>query len=373
MRKLKVLHVLATTKEEFFINNLISYTDPADIEFSFVSLTDKSRFTESIKERGLHVYAVNVTNRIDYLRAALSFRKILASESPDIVHTHLFGPTLMGLTVAKKRRLKVVVTRHHSDAIHRIPSPTTRAVYLKLENYINKNADHLIAPSKMVRECLVEWEKAQADKVSIIPYGQTSERFDGVNAERIRKKRDELGMGGQLSLVCVSRLYEQKGQSYLFEAVAALKRKGIRAKLYLVGSGEYRSHLEYLVNQMEISDRVEFLGWRDDTIDIIAAADLIVHPSLEDALSQSLIESLMLARPIVATDISGASDTLGNGQFGRLVPPGDAESLREAIEETIVDLKSAEIRAQLGREHILEYMNAQRVADEHLRIYRKVV
>ena len=207
MRKLKVLHVLATTKEEFFINNLISYTDPGKIEFSFVSLTEKSRFTESIEERGLHVYAVNVTNRIDYLRAALSLRKILASESPDIVHTHLFGPTLMGLTVAKSRRLKVVVTRHHSDAIHRIPSPTTRAVYLKLENYINRNADHLIAPSKMVRECLVEWESAQDEKVSIIPYGQTSERFDGVTLEWMRKKREELGMNAQLWIVGVSRLY----------------------------------------------------------------------------------------------------------------------------------------------------------------------
>jgi len=225
----------------------------------------------------------------------------------------------------------------------------------------------------MVRECLVEWESAQDEKVSIIPYGQTSERFDGVTLERIRKKREELGMNAQLSLVCVSRLYEQKGQSYLLEAIAALKSKGLQAKLYLVGSGEYRSHLEYLVNQLEIGDRVEFLGWRDDTIDIIGAADLIVHPSLEDALSQSLIESLMLAKPIVATDISGASDTLGSGQFGRLVPPGDAESLRKAIEETIVDLESAETRAQLGREHVLEYMNAQRVADEHLQIYRKVV
>jgi glycosyltransferase involved in cell wall biosynthesis len=299
--------------------------------------------------------------------------RILKKENPDIVHTHLFNPTFIGLIIAKWQKRKTVLTRHHSDALHTLPSKLKRNFYLKLENINNRKADHIIAPSKMVRECIVDWEKTPNEKVSIIPYGQTNERFDAITPEVIEKKRAELGMNEQLSLVCVSRLFNRKGHIYLFEALAPLIKKGLSVKLYLVGTGDYKESLEQFAKDLEILDNIEFLGWRDDGLIIIGAADIIVHPSLEDALSQSLIESLMLQRPIIATDISGASDTLDGGKYGKLVPPEDSESFRFALEEIVKNLDAAREQAKQGRKYLLEYMNAQRVADEYVKIYRNVV
>ena len=311
--------------------------------------------------------------KINLPKAVYQVRKFLISEKPDIVHTHLLIPSIIGLNLAKWQGCKTVLTRHHSDAVHVLPSKIKRDFYLRLEYRNNTLADHIIVPSKMVRECVVDWEKTPNKKVTIIPYGQTSQRFDKITPQITAQKRFELGMNKQLSLVCVSRLFHRKGHKFLFEALEFLIKKGLAVKLYLVGTGDYKENLEQLAKELKITHNIEFLGWRDDVLEIIAAADVIVHPSLEDALSQSLIESLMLERPIIATDISGARDTLDDGKYGELVPPSDAKSIRNALEKLINNFEAAKIKGKRGKEYLLEYMDAQRVANEHLKIYQNIL
>jgi glycosyltransferase involved in cell wall biosynthesis len=373
MKPIKVLHVLEVEKEAFYFSNLADFTDSKDVEFAFVTFSPEGGFTESMRQRGYRVYSLNALGKSRLPSAARKLWSILKKENPDIVHTHLLNPTLIGLMLAKWQKRKTVLTRHHSDALHTLPSKIKRNFYLKLENSNNRKADHIIAPSKMVRECVVDWEKTPAEKVSLIPYGQTIDRFEAITPEVIEKKRTELGMNEQLSLVCVSRLFNRKGHIYLFEAITPLIKKGLSVKLYLVGTGDYKENLERIAKDLEILDNIEFLGWRDDGLAIIGAADIIVHPSLEDALSQSLIESLMLQRPIVATDISGAGDTLDNGKYGKLVPPEDSESFRIALEEIIENLDAAREKAKEGKKYLLDYMNAERTAKEYTKIYQKLL
>jgi len=324
-------------------------------------------------ERGLSVSNLGPLNKMRFPLAFFHLWRTLRNEDPDVVHTHLFDPTYLGLLAAKMQGRKTVVTRHHSDAVHVLEPRLKRSFYLGLERQNNRRADHIIALSGMVREYVVDREGTPAEKVSLIPNPQTVERYDKITDDVISHKRLELGMDQQLSMVCVSRLYPRKGHEYLFEALVPLRRAGINLKLFLVGSGDYRGHLEKRVNELGIEKNIEFLGYRDDALEIMAAADLIVHPSLEDALSQALIESLMLSKPIIATDISGASDILDAGKYGTLVAPADAADLQTAISDTIQNLDIARERAKDGRKYLLEYMDAQRVADEYCAIYRRVL
>lgn len=373
MSPIKVLHIVEVEKEAFYFNNLIDFIDRSEIEFSFVAFGSEGQFSQSMKSREVAVYALGPIGKAELPVAAKNLWSILKNENPQIVHTHIFNATFLGLTIAKWQNRKTVLTRHHSDAFHLLPSKLKRSFYLELERRNNRLADHIIAPSKMVRECLVDWEGTPGDKVSVIPYGQSSERYDRITPEIIEKKRHELKMNAQLSLVCVSRLFYRKGHQYLFEAFAALIKNGMKAKLYLVGEGDYREALQKLCEKLGIQHHVVFLGYRDDALEISAAADIIVHPSLEDALSQSLIEALMLQRPIVATDISGARDTLGGGKYGKIVPPADSESIQKALEETIENLEVASKKAVLGKAYLLKYMDAKSTADRHVEIYRSIV
>lgn len=374
MTQIKVLHVVNVEKQNYYLTNLTDYSHAGEVEHSFVTFAQaECDFVRDFEARGWRVWTLNTPTRSSYPKAFYKLWKLVCKENPDIVHTHLFDPSLVGLTVAKWQRRKTVLTRHHSDAIHKIDSPSKRKFYLALENYISRKADNIIAPSKTVRDFLVERENVPREKVSIIPYGQTTERFDAVTADKIEAVKAELGIGRDLALVNVSRLFQRKGHRYLFEAFSELGKEGLDATLYLVGEGDFRGELESMCKRLGISDRVKFLGWRNDALAIVAAADIVVHPSLEDALSSAVIEAVMLEKPIVATDISGVRDSLDNGKNGEIVPPADAEGIRQGLKNIIENMDAAMYRAKEGRKYILEYMDARRVSEEHLRLYTSLL
>ena len=183
-------------------------------------------------------------------------------------------------------------------------------------------ADHIIAPSTEVQRILLQREKVDASKVSLIPYGQDFRRFRSVTEADVARVKHELGMGQTLDLVCVSRLHPEKGHIYLFEALAALRKELPNVTCYLVGEGPERKSLEQSAAKFGIGQSIRFLGWRDDALTILAAADVVVHPSLHEALPSALIEALALGKPVVASDVSGVRDIV-NG-YGEIVPPGNS-------------------------------------------------
>ncbi|MBP6004842.1 MAG: glycosyltransferase [Pyrinomonadaceae bacterium] len=369
-RPISVLHVVSVDKENYYLNNLVDNSLRDEVDYSFVTFAAECEFGRSLEKRGQRVYYLDSSGRREYPGAFKKLWTILKREDPDIVHTHLFDASVIALTAAKWQKRKTVLTRHHSDAIHQIAAPTKRKFYLALENYISQRSDHIIAPSRMVRDFLVEKEEVSSEKVSIIPYGQTTDRFDAITPEKIANVRAELKMNCTLALVCVSRLFHRKGHGYLFDALAGVAASGVSYTLYLVGDGDYGNVLYQKAKALGIADRVRFLGWRDDALAIMAAADIIVHPSLEDALSSAVIEAVMLEKPIVATDISGVRDSLDEGKYGEIVPPADVVGFRQGLERVIENIDAARTRARDGRKYLLEYMDAGRVSAAHVEIYR---
>ena len=374
MKPLRVLHVVSVDRQNYYLSNLAEYTDPAEVEYSFVTLAAPDcDFVRDFKSKGWNVRGINLLGKKNFASAYFALIRLMKELRPDVVHTHLFDASLVGLTAAKSLRIKTVLTRHHSDAVHVLTPALKRKFYLSLENYISRKSDHIIAPAEMVRDFLVEREGVPAEKVSLIPYGQTTERYDAVTPQRVAEVRNELGMDQATSFVFVSRLFHRKGHRFLFEALAELAQQDVRANLYLVGDGDYQAELEAECRRLRIEERVRFLGWRDDALVVMAAADVVVHPSLEDALSSAVIEAIMLRKPIVATDISGVRDSLGNGKYGEIVKPADPTDLKNAMIDVLKDIEAALERAAKGRDYLLEYMDAGRVAEEYTKLYFDVV
>jgi glycosyltransferase involved in cell wall biosynthesis len=86
-----------------------------------------------------------------------------------------------------------------------------------------------------------------------------------------------------------------------------------------------------------------------------------------------VIEAVMLEKPVVATDVSGVRDVLGDSAFGRVVPPANSDALQRALFETIRSLPEAQRRAAQGRRNLLTYMDAARVARDYVACYRTVL
>jgi glycosyltransferase involved in cell wall biosynthesis len=368
---IRVLHLTSIEKTNYFLNNLVDYCDRRAVEFTVVTLTGEGRFATELRNRGISVYCLDCAQRRRAVRACRRIVQIIRKHDVDIVHTHLFEPTLIGVTVAKLLGKAAILTRHHSDALHRIQNPLKRWTYLRLEQYSSAMADHIVAPSTEVQRILLQSEKVRASKVSLIPYGQDFRRFQSVTESDVARVKHELGMGQTRDLVCVSRLHPEKGHIYLFEALAALRRESVTVTCYLVGEGPERKALKEGAEKLGVGQSIRFLGWRDDALAILAAADVVVHPSLHEALPSALIEALALGKPIVASDVSGVRDIV-NG-YGEIVPPANSRAFADALRLVLTDLESANRRAAQGKSHIFEYMAASRVAEAHVECYRSTV
>ena len=173
-------------------------------------------------------------------------------------------------------------------------------------------------------------------------------------------------------LLFVGRLVEHKNLPRLLDAFARLApgRPGLR--LLLVGSGPLGPSLMAQTRQLGLSGQVLMLGERDDVPALMAAADIVVAPSLREGLSNVILEAMALGRPVVATRVGGTPEAIDDGEHGLLVDPLDTGALAAALARLIDD---ASLRRQLGeaaRNKVLERYSPQVMVKAMLKEYQRV-
>ncbi len=174
-------------------------------------------------------------------------------------------------------------------------------------------------------------------------------------------------------VIVVAKLTEQKGHSVLLRAIAPLLESMPGLHLLIVGDGPRGDDLRAQAAGLPGGDRVRFLGVRSDTRELLGASDLFVLPSLWEGLPMALLEAMAAGLPVVATAVSGTRDVVDDGVSGALVPPGEAEPLRSAIERLVADRRAATEMGQEGRRRVLQEYGGSRLAERHAALYRAAV
>ncbi len=146
-------------------------------------------------------------------------------------------------------------------------------------------------------------------------------------------------------VVAVGRLHENKAFDTLIEAVSRLEN----AWLWLAGEGPLRAALEAQAAAAGIAGRIRFLGWQDDPLPAIAAADVYVVPSRHEPLGSVVLEGWVARRPMVAAASQGPNWLIESGETGLLVPIDAPQAMAEAIGSLLTDPQRAERLAQQGR------------------------
>lgn len=171
-----------------------------------------------------------------------------------------------------------------------------------------------------------------------------------------------------LRLLFVGRLRIRKGVEVLLHALSAMRRQGTDVELRLAGDGERSEVLRDLSRELDLQDRVQFLGKCDrDRLSLeFDACDALVVPSIYEGMPLVVLEAMARAVPVVASAVSGIPEVVLDGETGWLVPPENVEALQIALTEVSEDLDSARARGRAGRER-LSLFRPERVADLWLR------
>lgn len=179
----------------------------------------------------------------------------------------------------------------------------------------------------------------------------------GVNTERLHNRdeqsniRAELGLKNEDFLVLsVGELNENKNHQVILRALAQLEDPQIH--YILCGKGVLQEHLEHLAAELGLAERVHFLGYRRDVVDICAQADVFAFPSRREGLGLAPLEAMYCGLPVIASDTRGIQDYTIDGESGFLRASEDAEGFAEAIGKLKEDLALRERCGAFNRETV---------------------
>jgi L-malate glycosyltransferase len=307
-------------------------------------------------------------------RSALQVRRIAARLAPDLVHANTTRAALLAL-LARDRRGPPVLAHIRDWA------PEGRFSRFVLGT-IARRADLVVANSAHVA--------AQFDGLSlrrpvrVLHNPVDLERFDPDSVEGGAVRRELDIAPGAIVLAVVAQLTPWKGQDDAIRALAALGPAGEEAILLLAGSAKfaaagtrydnvaYEEDLRRLAAELGVSDRVRFLGERADVPAILAATDVLLLPSWQEAFGRIAIEAMAMGTPVVATSSGGPAEVVRPGADGLLLPPRQPELWARELAPL---LESAEVRGRMGangRRRAADF-SLQAHAAEALSIYRTLV
>lgn len=190
--------------------------------------------------------------------------------------------------------------------------------------------------------------------IKYIPGVGIDTNYKEIDKDTINQFRSGLGAQGEdFVFVSVGEINKNKNQVQMIEAISRLpERDRNKVQYWICGSGTLKMELEKLAESREISNQVHFLGYRTDIISVLQCADAFAIMSLREGLPKSLMEAMVVGKPIIATRIRGNVDLIDNEKNGILVESGNINETRNAIARLINDKKIQDEFSKNAKEKI---------------------
>ncbi len=190
---------------------------------------------------------------------------------------------------------------------------------------------HVVANSADAKATLVRDHGVSADRISVIYNGLVFPEATALSAEERQALRTRHGAGNTTCvLLSVAMFRPEKGQADLLTTVARL-RKDLDWQLWLAGDGPALENCRQLAATLGLHDRVRFLGWHATPAPLYAAADIAVHASSSEALSNFLIEAQAHGLPAVAYEAQGIGECFLPDETGQVIARGDTTAFVDAV------------------------------------------
>jgi glycosyltransferase involved in cell wall biosynthesis len=283
-----------------------------------------------------------------------------------IVHAYNFYGNVFAVPAARLAGVPVVI------ASIRDRGPYLTKAQLRLQREVCRLADHILVNADAIKEWLAQ-DGYDASKISVIRNGVDVERFAA--PPRGEALRAELGLPLDAPIVAVvSRLNPLKGLEHFLDAAATVAKRFARARFLIVGEPSiddpgYLDALKAHARRVGVADKVIFTGLRHDVPNVLAGVTVSVMPSLNEGLSNSLLEAMAAGVPVVATRVGGTPEAIAGGVVGLLVPPGDSHALAESISRLLEDPHLAETMGRAARRSIEERFSLDRMVTATERVY----
>lgn len=284
-----------------------------------------------------------------------SLRNLISEREIDVVHTALFDADIAGRLAAILPNVPVLTSLvNMSYEPIRLEDPAIKASRLRAVQAIDAATGitltrHFHAITDAVADAAHKRLRIPRRRITVIPRGRDEARLGLSSPERRLRVRQQLGLAPEAPvLLAVGRHEYQKGLEYTIDAHAQILQTHPGATLLLAGrEGNATNSIRSRIESSGTAQHVRVLGHTDDVPDLMAAADVLLFPSLFEGLGGTLIEAMALRLPIVTTDLAVTREVAD--QAARFVPPNDGSALAEAAFEVLRNHAVADQMRSAGR------------------------
>jgi len=236
-------------------------------------------------------------------------------------------------------------------------------------------ADKVIAQSQQMAQLLGEEVSSISDKITIVPNGVDSNTFQPFSKNHHLYAQLDFS-SDSLILGCIAHLAPHKDHPSLLYALADAKNKNV--ELLIVGrtvNSLYEERLKVKVRHLGLSNRVHFLGLRQDIVELHSIMDGIVLTSREESLSNAVLEGMSSGLPVISSDCGGMPDAVQNGVNGWLVPRGNnfVAKLTDAIDDWATNPEKRKAYGEASRKIVLEKFSLSHMIRGHIELYESLL
>jgi glycosyltransferase involved in cell wall biosynthesis len=308
---------------------------------------------------------VALRREVGFLRDSARLRALLLEENPDVL-VCLMGPAELA-AIVDGLPCRTILIYHCPPPTFKTPKRYTDALKRCYER------SHAILTCS--NECRRRWECFFGNgtgRVQVVYNGTEIPEEERAGRASLR---DELGIAADdLAIGAVGRLAPEKGMDVLVRAFQQIVRSEPRARLVLVGDGPERGNLEKLARTAGVSDRVAFLGWRDDAVRLNAAFDVAAVPSVwDEPFGLVVVEAMAAGIPVVASAVGGIPEIIEPGSTGWLVSPGDPDALADALIAALRDPARREAMGREARRQAGERFSMESCRRKYYEVFEKVL
>jgi glycosyltransferase involved in cell wall biosynthesis len=285
----------------------------------------------------------------------------------DVVNTHGHHGRYWGRLAALLAGVPVIVHSEHNPVLLR---PRPQVAYWALDGMMKRRTTFVDVTGRRRGE-IAAAEGIAPERIIAIPNGVALRPVvDGVR-DRVRA---ELAIPPDgTAILILARLYAQKRIDRAIDALAALDAP-LRERSYLIvaGDGPLRDPLGAQAAERGISLQVRFLGFRSDTAELLAAADVALLTSAHEALPLAMIEAMLARVPVVSTPWDGAPMLLGDGRRGRIAASHTPQAIADALRDTIEDRIGALARAENAYRYARHEFAIETQVRSYVELYREL-
>jgi len=370
MKKLNVLQFICSTGfygAERWVLALAKYLNPQEVNchlgVTLESNNEELKIVDEFNKLGGNVFQLPMSNRFD-LKVVDKLVEVIKSNEIDIIHTHGYKSDILGLLAAKKAGIKIVITPHGFE--NGLDYKLRLFIWLGCQSF--RFAD-IVAP---LSKALCDDVRGFGVKEKRLVYVQNGVDLSEVDEQKV-KENPLKSSGNNKRIGFVGQMISRKNIKDILDIFESLAEKHPNITLSLLGDGESRAELEEYAKSLSHNNRIEFLGFRDDRLELLQSFDLFVMTSTLEGIPRCLMEATAMGIPVAAYNIAGIDQLLEHDKTGLLAPFGEKELLLNYWEELLFNQEKADKLSNAACEFVNANYSGKRMASEYTTLFQDLV